>query len=88
MPSNVKGVKLEKVKAVEYWVESDEEVGGKLVAHNAKGHHLFKARDSVVRFFAGLRLRSATEQAQSPGGKVVKYRLCTGRYTVAKTGWE
>lgn len=55
MPSNVKGVKLEKVKAVEYWVESDEEVGGKLVAHNAKGHHLFKARDSVVRFFEGLR---------------------------------
>ena len=83
MPSNVKGVKLENVKAVEYWVESDEEVGGKLVAHNAKGHHLFKARDSVVRFFEQLKNKPV-----DAGGKVVKYRLCTGRYTVGKTGWE
>lgn len=83
MPSNVKGVKLERVKAVEYWVESDEEVGGKLVAHNAKGHHLFKARDSVVRFFEQLKSKPV-----DAGGKVVKYRLCTGRYTVGKGGWE
>ncbi|MCP9763829.1 hypothetical protein EGI31_12775 [Lacihabitans soyangensis] len=88
MASNEKIVRLERSKAVEHWVESDEEVSGKLVPHNARGHHIFKVRDSAVRFIEALRSSASSEQARLPGGgKVVRYRLCTGRDTVSKGGW-
>lgn len=83
MASNEKIVRKEKSKALEHWIESDEEVGGKVVAHNTQGHHLFQVRDSAVRFLDKLRDAQASD-----GSRAIKYRLCTGRYTVSKGGWE
>ncbi|CAN1553488.1 hypothetical protein MCERE19_02268 [Spirosomataceae bacterium] len=83
MASNEKIVRKEKSKALEHWVESDEEVGGKIVAHKPHGHHLFQVRDSAVRFLEKLR-----DAQTSDGGRVIKYRLCTRRYTVSRGGWE